>query len=337
MINLSRDTVGPEGAWMTSPRRIAVLATGGTIACTLDAQGQLVKKLGAADLLRTVPPIAGLDVRPSDYDQLSSWNMTPATMLELARHIDDLLISCDSVVITHGTDTLEETAAFLSFALRSSAPVVVTGAMRASDELGTDGARNLSSALLVAADPDAPGRGTLVVFDDQVHRGVAVTKRHSSAAAAFCSPNSGPIGRVHDGVVAFTELPTAPTRYEVRHADADVPLLLAAPGAPVRIVEAALAGADGLVVAGFGLGHLPSTWMELLGEAVRSGIPVVMTTRTYAGPIYGRYAGPGGDIDARERGLIPAGYCTPQAARIQLICALGAGQDPTAAFNPLRP
>jgi L-asparaginase len=333
----SSDAVGPEGAWMTLPPRIAILATGGTIACAMDGQGNLVRTHSAADLLGMLPPISGLDVQPSDHDQVSSWNMTPPAMLQLARRIDHLLLSCDSVVVTHGTDTLEETAAFLSFALRSSAPVIVTGAMRASDELGADGARNLSSALLVAADPDARGRGTLVVFDDQVHRGVAVTKRHSSAAAAFCSLNSGPIGHVHDGAVAFAEPPVAPTRYEVEHADADVPLLLAAPGAPVRIVEAALAGADGLVVAGCGLGHLPSTWMGPLGEAVRSGIAVVMTTRTYAGPVYGRYAGPGGDVDARERGLIAAGYRTPQAARIQLICALGAGQDPTAAFASLRP
>lgn len=320
---------------MTSSPRIAVLATGGTIACTLDEHGQLVKTLLAADLLRSVPPIEGLDARPSDYGQLSSWNLTPPAMLELTRRVEDLLGSHDGVVVTHGTDTLEETATFLAFALRSSAPVVVTGAMRASDELGADGPRNLHSALLVAADPGAHERGTLVVFDDQVHRGVAVTKRHSSAAAAFCSPNSGPIGHVHDGTVTFTALPTPPTKYQVTHAEADVPLLLATTGAPARLVEAALTGADGLVVAGMGLGHLPSNWMAPLGEAVRSGIPVVMATRTHAGPVYGRYAGRGGDIDARQRGLIPAGYRTPQAARIQLICALGAGQDPTEAFTAL--
>jgi L-asparaginase len=318
---------------MTWPSRIAVVSTGGTIASTLDPQGRAVKTLQAADLLRTVPPMAGLDARPSDHGRLSSWNLTPPAMLELARRIDDLLVTHDGVVVTHGTDTLEETATLLSFALRSAAPVVVTGAMRTSDALGADGPHNLRSALLVAAHPGAHGRGTLVVFDDQVHRAVTVTKLHSSALAAFGSPNSGPIGHIHDGNVTFTAPPMAPTRYDVTHADADVPLLVAAAGAPVRMVEAALAGADGMVVAGLGLGHLPSDWMGPLGEAVSNGVPVVMASRTHAGPVYGRYAGPGGDVDARERGLISAGYRTPYAARIQLICALGAGADPTNVFT----
>jgi L-asparaginase len=307
----------------------ALLATGGTIACTLDAEGRAVKTQRAADLL-TAAGASG--VTPVDHGLMSSWDLTPAAMLDIARRVDELLADHDGVVVTHGTDTLEETAAFLSFAVRTRGTVVVTGAMRAADEPGSDGAANLRSALAVAASPDARDRGALVVFGDEVHLATRVTKRHSAALLAFGSPASGPVGLVHDGRALFLAPPQPPTRYEVASADADVQVLAAVPGAGARLVEAALEGADGVVVAGVGLGHLPSSWMPLLGAAVARGLPVVRATRTLGGPVGGRYAGPGGDVDAEERGLLSAGYRTPWAARIELICALGAGVDPAEAF-----
>jgi L-asparaginase len=159
-----------------------------------------------------------------------------------------------------------------------------------------------------------------------------VSKQHSAALVPFGSPGTGPVGLVDDGRVTWLAPPSPPTRYDVAHADADVPVLVASPGAPVRLVEAALDGADGLVVAGMGLGHLPSSWLPLLGDAVARGVPVVRSTRTGAGPSAGRYAGPGGDTDAEERGLLTAGWRTPWAARIELVCALGAGADPAEVF-----
>jgi L-asparaginase len=310
--------------------RLALLATGGTIACTLDAEGRAVKTQRAADLLAAA---GAPGVTPVDHGLMSSWDIDPPAMLDLARRVDELLGEHDGVVVTHGTDTLEETAAFLSFAVRSPGTVVVTGAMRAADEPGSDGAANLRTALAVAGDPAARGRGALVAFGDEVHLATRVTKRHSAALLAFGSPVTGPVGLVHDGRPVFLAPPQPPTTYDVAHADADVPLLVAMAGAPLRLVEAALAGADGLVVAGVGLGHLPSSWMPVLGEAVARGVPVVRATRTPAGPVGGRYAGPGGDVDAEERGLLSAGFRTPWAARIELVCALGSGADPARSFD----
>jgi L-asparaginase len=308
---------------------LALLATGGTIACTLDADGRAVKTQRAADLLAA----AGVrNVTAVDQGLMSSWDLAPAVMLDLARRVDELLGEHDAVVVTQGTDTLEETAALLSFAVTAPGTVVVTGAMRAADEPGSDGAANLRTAFAVARDPAAGGRGALVVFGDEVHLATRVTKRHSAALLAFGSPDTGPVGLVHDGRVLWAAAPEPPTTYAVAHADADVPVLVAAPGAPVRLVEAALDGADGLVVAGMGLGHLPSSWMPALGDAAARGVPVVRATRTPAGPVGGRYAGAGGDVDAEERGLLSAGYRTPWAARIELICVLGAGADPAEAF-----
>src|SRR4051794_31695748 len=159
--------------------RIALLAAGGTIACTLDEEGYAVKTLAAADLAATFPVPAGIELVPVDYAQLSSWDVSTAQMLELARVAEGLLASHDGVVVTYGTDTLEEMAAFLSFAVRSPRPVVVTGAMRNMSLPGADGPANLLAAILVAADPGAAGRGALVVLAEEVHRAVEVTKRHS--------------------------------------------------------------------------------------------------------------------------------------------------------------
>jgi L-asparaginase len=311
-----------------NPPRVALLATGGTIACTLDASGHAVKTLRAADLAAT----AGVPVTPVDHGLLSSWNLAPPQMLEIARLAERLLADHDGVVVTHGTDTLEETAAVLSFAVRAPGPVVVTGAMRAADEPQSDGAGNLRAACAVAADPGARGRGALVVFGDEVHLATRVTKRHSAALAAFGSPAGGPVGVVDGGRVVWLAAPSPPTTYDVAHADADVPLLVAAAGSPVRVVEAALDGADGLAVAGMGLGHLPSSWLPALAAAVARGVPVVRATRTGAGPAAGRYAGPGGDVDAEERGLLSAGLRSPYLARMELICVVGAGTDPREAF-----
>lgn len=326
---------------MVGRRRVVLLATGGTIACTVDDRGRAAKTLGGTDLLAAVAPVPGVDVRAVDHGRLSSWDIAPPDMLDIALRVDELLTDTDGVVVTHGTDTLEETAALLSFAVRSDAAVVVTGAMRAGNEPGADGPRNLRAALRVAAAPDARGRGPLVVMDDEVHRGVTVTKRHSSAPGAFGSPATGPVGLVHgngngngdgDGVTFLG--PAGPrTRYDVAHADADVPLLLATAGAPDRVLHSALAGADGLVVAGFGLGHVPGSWVPVLGDAVRRGVPVVMATRTSSGPVGGRYLGAGGDEDVRAAGILSAGYRSPYAARIELLCALGAGADPVDAFR----
>jgi L-asparaginase len=311
---------------------LTLLATGGTIACTLDQDGRAVKTLRAADLAARTPLPPDVEFAAVDHGLGSSWDLTPAAMLELAEHARRLAGGCDGVVVTHGTDTLEETATLCALTGDPAVPVVLTGAMRATDAPGGDGPANLADAAAVAADPGARGRGPLVVFAGEVHLGARVAKRHSAAPSPFGSPAGGPVGLVDDGRVSWLAPPAPRTTYAVAHADADVPLLLASPGAPVRVLEAALDGADGLVVAGMGLGHLPSSWMPLLGDAVAAGVPVVRGTRTGAGPATGRYAGPGGDVDADERGLLSAGHRTPAAARIELVCVLGAGVDPAAAF-----
>lgn len=309
-------------------RRVVLLATGGTISCTRDSSGAAVRTLGAADLLASVPKPAGTDVRAVDADEpFSSWNIDPPTMLALTRQVERELADADGLVVTHGTDTIEETAYFLDLAVRSDKPVVVTGAMRNASLAGADGPRNIEAAVLLAGHPDAPG-GCTVLLNDQAHAAPDVAKTHSTNPATFASPWLGPLGTVEADTVALLRGRPARRRYDVSRADARVPLVTVAAGMDDTLIRAALAsGIDGLVVAGAGVGHVPAVWMPALREAVGRGLPVVITSRTGAGPVRAEYGGPGGGVDVRESGLINGGRRPGLKARIELVCALGAGES----------
>jgi len=304
---------------------VALCATGGTISCTTGPDGVAVPTLMAAELLASTVPPAGVRVSPIDVERWASWDAQLPGLLRLAGRVEELLAEHDAVVVTHGTDTLEEAAAFLHHTVRGDRPVIVTGAMRNASQPGADGPANLRAAFAVAAHPAAVGRGCLVVLGDVVFLAGEATKGHSSNPATFTAPGRGPVGAVDFDRVAFFREAVPRTRYAVQRADLDVPLIVAAVGMGARTVTAALAGADGLVVAGFGAGHLPAAWVAPLAAATAAGRPVVLTSRTGAGPVPGSYGGPGGDLDVAAAGVIGGGYRNPYAARMELVCALGAG------------
>lgn len=303
---------------------IALLATGGTISCTVDETGAAVRTLGASDLVANAPQPPGIEVTAIDAEAFSSWNIDGPTMLRLARRVDELLAEADGVVVTHGTDTIEETAYFLDLAVRSDKPVVVTGAMRNASLAGADGPRNMEAAFAVAARPDLSG--CFVVLNDEVHAGAEVSKSHSANPATFVSPWLGPLGAVEGQTVSMLRGRPPRRRYEVTDAAARVPLVKVAAGMDDTLVRAAVAApSDGVVVEGAGVGHLPASWLPPLRDAVSAGTPVVITSRTGAGPVRAEYGGPGGGIDVRDSGLISGGRRPGPKARIELICALGAG------------
>jgi L-asparaginase len=310
-------------------RRVALLATGGTIASAQGPDGRLVPRLAAADLLGRLPEPPPVAVEAHDTERVAGWNMTPPRMLDLARQAGELLgDGASGVVVTHGTDTIEETAALLHLAVQAGGPVVVTGAMRHDGAAGgSDGPANLLDALRVAADPAAAGRGCLVVMHGQVHVAPWVTKAHSHALEAFASPGRGPVGVIEPGgAVVFHERPAPRRTLAVADASADVALVRMAAGAGDAPLRAALAHrADGIVIEGSGLGHVPGAWMPALVEAVGAGIPVVRTSRAAAGGTGVVYDGPGGDSELRAAGVIDGGERSGLAARIELICAIGAG------------
>jgi L-asparaginase len=316
---------------------VVVCGLGGTIAMTATGDGGVAPALTAADLVAAVPGLAalGLELDLVDVANLPSASLRLTDVVDLSRRIGALLTAgAAGVVVTQGTDTLEECAYLLDLLHDRPEPVVVTGAMRNPLLAGADGPANLLAALTVAADPGARGRGVLVAFTDEIHAAARVRKAHSTSVAAFVSATGGPVGRLVEGRPRFLNA-TADRLVLPRPAGAAlprVPLIFATLGADAPEPDRP---ADGLVVAAFGVGHLPEWWVAPLAE-LAAQIPVVLASRTLAGPVLSdTYSYPGSERDLAGRGLIPAGFLDPAKARILLLTVLAAGGDHarvTAAF-----
>ncbi len=300
---------------------------GGTIAMTATADGGVAPALGAGELIAAVPGLAalGLELDLLDVANLPSSSLRLTDVVALSRRISALLAAgADGVVVTQGTDTLEECAYLLDLLHERPEPVIVTGAMRNPLQAGADGPANLLAALTVAADPQARGRGVLVAFADEIHAAVRVRKTHSTSVAAFASADTGPVGRLVEGRARF--LAGAGHRLVLPRPVGSglprVPLIFATLGADEPELDRP---ADGLVVAAFGVGHLPEWWMAPLAE-LAARIPVVLASRTLAGPVLSdTYSYAGSERDAIGRGLIPAGFLAPAKARLLLLSVLAAG------------
>ena len=234
------------------------------------------------------------------------------------------------VVVTQGTDTLEECAYLLDLLWDRDEPLVITGAMRHPEQPGADGPANLLAAVTVAVARSARGRGVLVVMDDDVHSARHVTKRHSSSTGAFVSVDTGPVGRVHEGTAVFlSALPRqAPLPQPVPGADPRVALLEATLGDDGELLRlVAQDGFDGVVVAAFGVGHVATATAELIGD-LTGRVPVILASRTGAGGTSrSTYGFIGSERDLLARGMISAGFLDPRKARILLWALLGAGAD----------
>ncbi len=244
------------------------------------------------------------------------------------------------VVVTQGTDTLEETAFLVDSVWKHAAPFVLTGAMRNPSLPGADGPANLAAALQVATAPDARGRGALVVFADEIHAARHVRKTHSTSIGTFVSSNAGPLGHVVEGTPRFlaSQPPRAPlSGWTVDRVEQTRIALYTATldddGAALANLEA-----DGLVVAGFGVGHVPERLVPLLAPVIAT-MPVVLTSRTGAGSVLAdTYGAPGAERDLRARGAIGGGFVHPYKARVLLRLLVAANAtlaDIDAAFAAL--
>ncbi|MBD0741652.1 L-asparaginase [Streptomyces sp. CBMA152] len=285
--------------------------------------GGVVPALSAHDLLAAVPGLDSHDIelRVHDFRRVPGASLTLDDLVELSVDIRKSLDSADiaGVVITQGTDTIEETAFFLDLRYGHDQPVIVTGAMRNPTMAGPDGPANLYAAVIAAADPRLRGAGTLVVLNDEIHAARHVRKSHTTSPAAFTSPGAGPIGRVAEGRVQLASSlprrtePLGPTNRDVR-----VGLYTVSVGDDGALLDAWDGRCDGLVVAAFGVGHVPQRFVETL-QRLASRIPVVLASRIGNGPVLtGTYGFPGSEKDLIGRGLIPAGTLGPYQARLLL-------------------
>ena len=316
--------------------RVHVLATGGTIAGAQTPNSGYGYRSGAYDvatLLASVPGLARLATLSGEQvASIGSQDMNDAVWLALARRVEAALASpdTDAVLVTHGTDTPEETAYFLSLVTRSDKPVVMVGAMRPATALSADGPANLHAAVAVATDPGARGKGTLVVLNDTIHYARNVVKTETTGVHAFASLNRGPAGQVHAGHVRWFEpmdrkLGRA-TGFTVEGVQTlpRVDVLYAHANMSVDLIEAAVRnGARGIVVAGVGDGNMTTPALEALTQAARRGVAVVRSTRLPAGIVL-RNA----EVDDDARGFVVSGELNPAKSRVLLQLALTQTTDP---------
>lgn len=316
----------------STAHRVVVFGLGGTIAMTASGTGGAAPALSADQLVAAVPGLAetGITVEVEDFRRVPGASLTFDDLAALAVAIEEKLAAgADGVVITQGTDTIEETAYLLDLTHTRPEPVVVTGAMRNPTLAGADGPANLLAAVLTAASPDARDLGAVVVFADEIHAAVRVRKTHSTSGHTFVSANGGPLGYLVEGRPRILNRPssrtTVPAAADLRPVEAGlVTIVLGDTGA---LLEAAADRFDGLIVAAFGVGHVPQRIVDILTKLAER-IPVVLTSRTGAGSVLAQtYAFPGSESDLLARGLISAGFLDPLKARILLHQLLTTGND----------
>ncbi|WP_290372342.1 asparaginase [uncultured Parasutterella sp.] len=319
--------------------RIAILATGGTIAGKASSASQTVGyKPGSAsvqDILDSVPGLSDVaEITAVQVANIGSEDMTDHIWTKLVRETEEQLADpeIDGVVITHGTDTLEETAFLLNLILKSDKPIVIVGSMRPATSISADGPMNLLNAVRTACSEKSVGKGVLVVLNDEIHGARDVTKTNTTNCSTFASPRLGALGFVTGGIVDFYKASVKPHTTQTQFTSAllngsDLPLtdiIYAHANVDSRLIEASAAtGAKGIVYAGMGNGSVHINALKGLREAIEKGVIVIRSSR----------AGSGAVVDSApewsEAGMINGGTLNPQKARIllQLCLASGLGRE----------
>ncbi len=312
---------------------VVVLGTGGTIATRTGSDGRTRASDSGADLVERLGDRVGVDVTSRDVFVVNSFRLTPVDMAALAREVRSTLADpgIDGVVVTHGTDTAEETAYLLDLVHDDERPVVVTGAQRAADAPDPDGPRNLADALALAADPKARGLGVLVAFDGEVHAACGVRKTHTLRTAAFGSPETGPLGRMEGHALILQTRPVRPEPIDLDRLDLEglrVDVAPYYPGVDTTALQAlAAAGAHGIVLEATGAGNADPAFVDLVRDLVGGGVVVGLTTRVHAGPVAAIYSD-GGGVDLLAAGAVPLGTLRASQARVLLLALLGTLRDP---------
>jgi L-asparaginase len=317
-----------EPALASSRKRVHVLFTGGTISMRVDpATGAAVPAMSGDEIVSRVPGLRkDALLTLEDYARLPGPHVTPRWMWRLERRVAVLLAdrNVDGIVITHGTDTIEETAYLLDLTLPGDKPVVLCGAMRTISDPGWDGPANLRAAVRAAAHPDARGRGVLITVGEEVHSAAEATKWHTQNLASFRSPR-GPIGLLDHGRIVFHRPPQRGPRLSPERLVTEVDLHLMAAGVDGGLIQASIArGARGLVIEATGCGNVPPAILPALRSALSKRIPVVMVSRCAEGRVAPLYGYEGGGLKLRQLGVISGGDLPGCKARIKLMVALGA-------------
>jgi len=323
------------GQWQLSAAQekkpnIVILATGGTIAGAAATGTQPGYTSGAVTIdamLAAVPGIKDLaNIKGEQISNVGSQDMSFDIMLTLAKRINQLLAAgdVDGIVVTHGTDTMEETAYFLNLVVKGDKPVVMVGSMRPSTAVSADGPLNLYNAVGVASDPNTKGRGVLVVMNDWIHAAHSLTKTSTTAIQTFMSPLRGLVGVANYGKNDYFNTPrwkhTTQSEFDIANVTRlpRVDIVFACADMPADLIDASVAnGAKGIVIAGVGNGNMNKASLEAAARAVKKGVVVVRSTRVATGTV-GRNV----EVNDDELGFVASDELNPQKSRILLSLAL---------------
>ncbi|MBZ4411194.1 type II asparaginase [Myxococcus faecalis] len=331
------DTKAKDGKDAAPLQSVRILATGGTIAGSQGNPQGYGYKAGAfkvADLIKSVPNLDKLArLSGEQVVNIGSQDMNDAVWLKLAKRTNELLASpdVDAVVVTHGTDTLEETAYFLDLVVKSDKPVVLVGSMRPATATSADGPGNLYNAVAVAASPEAKGRGVLIVINDEIHAARNVTKTNTTNVETFRSLNRGPAGVVNTGDIHWFEKMdkrhTVDSEFSIAGESAlpRVDILYAHANMSPDLIDSAVKnGAKGLVIAGVGDGNMTQPALDTLAKHVKKGVVVVRSTRLPSGLVLRN-----NEINDDQKGFVASGELNPAKSRVLLQLALLETKDPT--------
>ena len=310
--------------------KVLLIATGGTIAMRKDKAGKVVPAVSGNELLESLPDLSReANWEISDFSNVASCNMAPEQMrllaMEVERHflLDPLL---KGIIITHGTDTLEETAYFLDVAIEDPRPVILTASQRDASESDSDGPRNLHNAMRIALNPRAVNRGVVIALNEEIHAARDVRKLHTSHVEAFHSGDKGALGSIDTGEVIWHRKPERTVKLGIPKTLAKVAICKAYTGMSPEIIRSMVQReTDALVIEAFGRGNLPPQLMQVIYDIVSGGIPIVITSRCLFGrtaPVYGY---PGGGADLERVGAWFSTDLSTEKVRLFLSLALGQG------------
>ncbi|WZL74533.1 asparaginase [Clostridiaceae bacterium 35-E11] len=312
---------------MANPNKVAVIFTGGTISMKIDPRiSAAIPALSSEEIMSMVTNIDKFaDIEIVNFDRIPGPHMTPKKMMDLSKLVKDLVIRKDitGVVITHGTDSLEETAYLLDLTINSTKPIIVVGAMRSGSELGYDGPSNLSAAICTAISEEAKNKGVLVVMNNEVNAASEVTKTHTLSLDTFKSMEFGPLGIVdNDEVIFYRDIMKHP-HIDTEVIEENVDLIKCVAGMDSRLIKFCVnTGTKGIVIEAMGRGNIPPQMVEGISYALQHNVVIVMTSRCPMGRVLDTYGYEGAGRTLRNLGVILGGNLPGQKARIRLMLAL---------------
>lgn len=314
-------------------KKIAIIFTGGTISMKIDEKIKAaVPALDGDDIMSFVSNIdQEADIEVDNYISIPSPFISPDIMMDLSKRVQNYIKrdDIDGIVITHGTDTLEETAYFLDLNIKTQKPIVLVGAMRSVSELGYDGPSNLAASIRTAISDEAKGKGVMVVMNDDINAANEVMKTHTMALDTFRSLEFGPLGIVDtDGVIFYRSSTHKTSFIPATQLENKVYLVKVVAGMDGELIDFMMSkGAKGIVIEALGRGNVPPTMVSSIKEAVNNGIKVILVSRCPKGRVSDSYGYEGGSKKLRDLGVIFGRNLSGQKARIKLMLGLGYKDD----------